>query len=117
MYRYKYHPSAAQKKEFHEKMLEIEAFCEKNGISASFNKDSYYFSIDGQRFRVSNHSMEASNRAAYDEYTGKQWRDLYHDLDREDDVIEILAGKTRIIEIYNDLMAGYELDYRGRRIE
>ena len=117
MYRYTYRPSAAQKKEFHEKMLEIEAFCKKHDISASRNNDSYYFSIEGQRYRVSNHSVEASNRAAFDEYTGKQWRELYHDPEREEDVVEILAGKTRIIDIYNDLVAGYDLDYRGRRIE
>lgn len=117
MYGYTYRPSAAQKKEFHEKMLEIEAFCKKHGISASRNNDSYYFSIEGQRYRVSNHSVEASNRAAFDEYTGKQWRELYHDPEREEDVIEILAGKTRIIDIYNDLVAGYDLDYRGRRVE
>lgn len=47
----------------------------------------------------------------------EQLRELYHDPEREADVIEILAGKTRIIDIYNDLVAGYDLDYRGRRIE
>lgn len=117
MYRYTYRPSAAQKKEFHEKMLEIEAFCKEHDISASSSYDSYYFWINEQKYRVSNHSVEASNRAAFDEYTGEQWRDLYHDPAREEDVIEILAGKTRIIDIYNDLIAGYDLDYRGRRIE
>ena len=117
MYGYTYRPSAAQKKEFHEKMLEIEAFCKKHGISASHNNDSYYFSIKGQRYRVSNHSIEASNRAAFDEYTGEQLRELYHDPELEGDVIDILAGKTRIIDIYNDLVAGYDLDYRGRRVE
>lgn len=117
MYGYTCRPSAAQKKEFHEKMLEIEAFCKKHGISASHNNDSYYFSIKGQRYRVSNHSIEASNRAAFDEYTGEQLRELYHDPELEEDVIDILAGKTRIIDIYNDLVAGYDLDYRGRRVE
>lgn len=47
----------------------------------------------------------------------EQLRELYHDPEREEDVIEILAGKTRIIDIYNNLVAGYDLDYRGRRIE
>ena len=54
MYGYTYRPSAAKRQEFHEKMLEIEAFCKKHGISASRNNDSYYFSINGQRYRVSN---------------------------------------------------------------
>jgi len=44
-------------------------------------------------------------------------RELYHDPELEEDVIDILAGKTRIIDIYNDLVAGYDLDYRGRRVE
>ena len=93
MYGYTYRPSAAKRQEFHEKMLEVEAFCKKYGISASRNNDSYYFSIEGQRYRVSNHSVEASNRAAFDEYTGEQLKELYHDPEREEDVIEILAGK------------------------
>lgn len=29
--------------------------------------------------------------------------------------VYIHAGKTRIIEIYNDLKAGYQLDGRGNR--
>lgn len=97
-------------------MTKIEAFCKDKGIAHSQNYDSYYFSINGQEYRVSNHSAEASNNAAYDPDTGEQLRPLYHDFDAEADVIDILAGKTRIITIYNDLVAGYDLDYRGNRI-
>ena len=108
-------PSKAEAREFAAKMREIERFCEENNISASASYDSYYFEINGQYYRVSNHSVEASNRHAYDPFTGEQVRGLYHPYGREDDVIYIHAGKTRIIEIYNDLKAGYELDGRGRR--
>ena len=118
MYGYTYRPSAAQKKEFHEKMLEIEAFCKKHGY---FRKVTITIAIISalkvSDIEWSNHSIEASNRAAFDEYTGEQLRELYHDPELEEDVIDILAGKTRIIDIYNDLVAGYDLDYRGRRVE
>lgn len=117
MYNYRWKPNKDQAREFAQTMTKIEAFCKENGISHSHNYDSYYFSIDGQEYRVSNHSAEASNNAAYDPDTGEQLRPLYHDFDAEADVIDILAGKTRIITIYNDLVAGYDLDYRGNRID
>ena len=64
---------------------------------------------------MSNHSVEASNAHAYDSF-GEQVRDVYHEVGREEDVKYIHASKTRIIEIYNDLLDGYELDGRGNRI-
>ena len=112
--KYRFKPSKTAAKEFAVKMQEIEAFCIKNGISQSFNGDSYYFSINGKQYRVSNHSVEASNKAAYD-FTGEKKRELYHAEGRKDNTIYIHASKTRIIEIYNDLKAGYELDGRGYR--
>ena len=111
----KWKPSKAAAKEYAQKMDEISAFCSENGISASISCDSYYFFIGSQRYRVSNHSVEASNSAAFDDVFG-QIRPLYHEGGREDDTIYIHAGKTRIIEIYNDLKAGYKLDGRGNRI-
>ena len=66
-----------------------------------------------EKATVSNHTIAASNRHAYDKVTGVQIRPLYHDFDTYD--AEITAGKTRIIQIYNDLKAGYELDKRGFR--
>ena len=77
---------------------------------------SYYFTIDGQDYRVSNHSVEASNAAAFDYTLGVQRRDLYHAEGRKADTIYIHASKTRIIEIYTDLAAGRKLDGRGNRI-
>lgn len=108
-------PSKTAMKEFAQKMDEIDEFCNKNAISQSAKSDSYYFTIDGQAYRVSNHSIEASNRAAYDDL-GNVIREKYHPDEREEDVIYIHAGKTRIMDIYNDLKAGYRLDGRGNRI-
>ena len=112
---YKWKPSKSAKAKFAAQMREIDAFCEENGITASASSDSYYFTINDKQYRVSNHSIEASNRGAYDEL-GQQRRELYHEGGRDADVIYIHASKTRIIEIYNDLAAGYELDGRGNRV-
>lgn len=107
-------PSKTAAREFAQKMEEINDFCAENGIQASRTNDSYYFILDGKRYRVSNHTVEKSNSAAYSELG--QTRELYHPDGREEDVIYIHASKTRIIEIYNDLKAGYELDGRGNRV-
>ena len=108
---------AAQAREFAAKMQEIEAFCAEHGIQQSRRGDSYYFAINGQAYRVSNHSIEASNAAAFDDLTGEQLRDVYHPAGREQDTVYIHAGKTRIIDIYNDIRAGRQLDRRGNRIK
>lgn len=113
--RKKWKPSKTAAKEFADKMNEIEKFCKENGISSSNNKDSYYFELNGINYRVSNHSIEASNRAAYNELTGEKKRELYHDTERNSETIYIHASKTRIIDIYNDLKDGYRLDGRGNR--
>lgn len=109
-------PSKTAAREFAQTMDEIRDFCIENHIDQSRNGDSYYFTIDGQSYRVSNHTVEASNRAAYSDEYG-QIRDVYHPDGRKADVIYIHAGKTRIREIYNDLKNGYELDGKGYRKE
>lgn len=111
MYSKKWKPSKKAVKEFKEKMEEIDEFCQKNGIIASNNNNSYYFNINGQRYRVSNHSIEASNNSAI--IDGIQVRELYHGLERDKEIIYIHAGKTRIIEIYNNLKSGNILDGKG----
>ena len=108
-------PSKTAAREFAEKMREIEAFCSEHGIHSSLSNDSYYFTLNGVNYRVSNHSVEASNAKAYDSVTGEKRRELYHEGGREADTVYIHASKTRIMEIYNDLAAGYELDGRGNR--
>lgn len=111
-YGYKWRPSQTAKREFAEKMQMIEDFCIKNNIIQSRSGDSYYFSINGKKYRVSNHSIDASNRAAYD-WAGNKIRELYHTSETEENTIYIHASKTRIIEIYNLLIQGYQLDGRG----
>lgn len=110
---YRYKPSKTKIREYAEKMDRIDDFCSKNNISKSANSDSYYFEINGQKYRVSNHSVESSNRGAYEEGTHEQIRELYHPEGREKDTIYIHAGKTRIMEIYENLKAGKDLDGRG----
>ena len=107
-----YSLSKSEKQEFYEKMVEIEQFCKDNNIAHSVSMDSYYFTLDGKNYRVSNHTIKSSNARAFDE-GGNQIRRLYHE--NEKDIIYITAGKTRIIDIYNDLKNGYELDKRGNR--
>ncbi len=114
MYR-KWTPSKKAKKEFAEKMKEIDNFCAEHGIHASHTNDSYYFTINGVNYRVSNHSIEASNKAAFNEASGTKRRPLYHNEERNTNTVYIHAGKSRIIEIYNDLIAGFELDGKGNR--
>lgn len=117
----KWRPSKTRAREFAQKMDEVEAFCGENGIDHSASMDSFYFTLDGKDYRVSNHSVEASNRGveqamardmAMFGYTDRQ---EYHPEGREEGVTYIHASKTRIIDIYNDLKAGYQLDGRGYR--
>lgn len=117
MYRHKsWKPSKAQKEAFKQTMSEIETFVETHHIEHSSSYDSFYFTVNGKRYRVSNHSIEASNRAAYDEL-GNQKRELYHDWERDKDTVYIHASKTRLIQIYTDLEAGRKLNGCGVVIE
>lgn len=112
---YKWKPSKAAAADYAKKMDAIRAFCQDHGIKYSVSMDSFYFSLDGIDYRVSNHTIAASNRGALDDM-GNQVRDFYHDALERPDTVYITAGKTRIIDIYNDLTAGYKLDRRGNRI-
>ena len=112
---YKWKPSKTAAREFSAKMDEITTFCDDHCIIYSSTKDSYYFELDGIEYRVSNHTVAASNRHAYND-AGIQVRELYHPDGEKPDVVYITAGKTRIIDIYNDLAAGYKLDRRGNRV-
>lgn len=107
-------PSKTAKREFAQKMDEVREFCNEKGIDYSSRMDSFYFNLNGKAYRVSNHSIEASNAGAYDEF-GNQIREKYHESSRDAETTYIHASKTRIIDIYNDLVNGYELDGRGNR--
>ena len=112
--KYKKSFSKSAKREFAQKMEEIAMFCKEHGISQSCNGDSYYFVLNGKHYRISNHTVEASNRAAYDDF-GNRLRESYHPNGREDDVVYITASKTRLMDIYCDLANGYAVDGRGFR--
>lgn len=109
---YHWKPNATAKREFACKMQEIENFCKMKGIEHSKSNDSYYFAINGQKYRVSNHSIESSNNRAYNDLN-EQIRAKYHNDTRDEDTIYIHASKTRIIEIYNLLKQGYILNGKG----
>lgn len=113
---YRWKPSKAKAREFAKTMDEIQEFCDEHGIDYSASMDSYYFTIDGERYRVSNHTVAASNRGAFDKVTGERRREFYHERGEYDREHEITAGKTRIREIYQALMAGKKLDKRGNVI-
>ena len=102
MYNRKWKPSKSAKREFAAKMDEIEQFIQDHDISASATRDSYYFWINDQYYRVSNHAVESRHN----------WS-----TERQPDIIYIHAGKTRIKQIYNDLAAGHKLDGHGTRID
>lgn len=110
-------PSKTRVREFIDTMNEIQKFCDENGIDYSGSMDSYYFTLNGKDYRVSNHTIEASDRGMYktDVFSGEvvKVRESYHSSDTGE--ICITASKTRIIDIYNDLKNGYELDRRGYR--
>lgn len=112
---FKWKPSKAKARAFAQQMEEIDKFCSVNGIEKSYSSDSYYFTIEGQKYRVSNHSVETSNSKAFNEF-GEQIREIYHKDGRTEDTIYIHASKTRIIDIYTDLKNGYKLDGKGYRI-
>lgn len=111
----KWKPNAAARRQYGEQMENIRRYCQEHGITVSESGDSYYFEIGGTPYRVSNHTVEASNAGAYDE-RGEKVRPLYHPEGREPGTVYITAGKTRIIEIHTALLAGEQLDSRGRKI-
>lgn len=112
---YRYKPSRAKAKAYAMEMDDISTFCSEHGILASRSMDSYYFTVAGQSYRVSNHTVAASNAKARN-WAGEQVREQYHPEGERDDVIYITAGKTRIRQIYSDICAGYQLDRRGNRV-
>lgn len=114
-YSRKWKPSKAKINEFKKQMEEIDEFCRKHSIQQSASSDSYYFTLNGQHYRISNHTIEASNAKAYDDM-GQQIRQKYHPDMRKNDTIYIHASKTRLIEIYTSIQQGYDIDKRGNRI-
>ena len=83
-------PNKRRKKEFYETMCKIDEFCRKNRILQSKGSDTYYFTIGDASYVVGNRKRSVPQDAVF-----------------------ILASKTRIIEIYENLVQGKQLDYRG----
>ena len=83
-------------------MSEIKKFCKANNItcSGSEHPNIYHFTLNGVDYCVSNF--------AFERYMCKDKFDF-------DKTVFITAGRTRIIDIYEDLKAGYKLDKRGFR--
>lgn len=109
---YHWSPSKTAKREFAEKMQEIDEFCKEHNISHSSSSDSYYFTLNGKTYRVSNHTIAASDNGMYDDM-GHQLRESYHPTGEAGYDVCITAGKTRIIDIYENIEKGIELDRRG----
>ena len=112
----KWKPSKTACKEFAKTMDEIREFCINNNIHYSLSMDSYYFTLNSIPYRVSNHTVNSSDRGMYNPMTFEKVRESYHANDNPKTVY-ITASKTRLIEIYNDIKAGFSLDARGYRKE
>lgn len=110
----KWKPSRTSARAFAEQMDNIALYCDENKINQSSSGDSYYFTHGGKSYRVSNHTTARSNAGAYS-FTGEQVREKYHKPGDHD--MEITAGKTRIIEIHQAIVAGKTLDRRGNVID
>lgn len=110
---YKWKPSKKKIKEFIKNMDNVEQFCIDNNITQC--RDSYYFTINNIEYRVSNHTMQTSNNKAYNCF-GEQVREKYHSENDFKTLVCITASKTRIIEIYNNLVNNIKLDKRGNAI-
>ena len=106
--------SKAKKREYAQKMQDTEKFCNDNSIVFSASMDSFYFTLNDQQYRISNHTIEKSNAAAFKD--GVQVREKYHADNRKKEVFYIHASKTRLIEIYENLKAGKKLDHKGNII-
>lgn len=110
---YRWKQSKSKAIEFANQMDDIKVFCSENGITQSFNGDSYYFSHEGKSYRISNHTVSKSDSGMSD-FLGNKLRDSYH-INGYD--VEITAGKTRIIEIYNAVKMGKTLNKRGYEVQ
>ena len=112
--------SDEEKRNFAIKMKEIIKFCRANKIYMAANYNSYSFWLNDKRYLVTNYNFDdykkylkkLSNQGFYP--AAMYLKMLENEYD--DNVIRIQASKLRIMEIYNDLKAGKQLDKNGREI-
>lgn len=97
-----------------ERLEALDAFCEEHDIMCNVHRDSFYFELNGKRYRVSNHSIKANWERAYSGMRD-DLKPLYHPNGYDKSIIYIHAGKFRVPQIYEDIRAGYDLNLRGYR--
>ena len=85
-----------------EQIQDIEDYCYKNRIKVC-NNSSYYFSINGMDYRVSDHRL-ATRPSSVKERFGN------------DKFYSIIADPLKIVEIHSALKKGKKIDVRGRLI-
>ena len=103
--------SNEEKRDFAIKMKEITKFCLKNNIQIGTNHNSYTFSLNGKNYIVSNFKKYIAKLANQGVKEAARYLQIL-----EKEIISIQASKLRIMEIYNDLKAGKQLDKNGREI-
>ena len=112
--------SDEEKRNFAIKMKQIIKFCMANKIYMAANYNSYSFWLNGKRYLVTNYNFDD-----YKKYLKKLSNQGFSpaamylkmlENEYDDNVIRIQASKLRIMEIYNDLKAGKQLDKNGREI-
>lgn len=108
--------SDEEKRNFAIKMKKITKFCLKNNIQIGTNHNSYTFSLNGKNYIVSNFGTDDFKKyiTKLANQGVKQAVRYLQILEKE--IISIQASKLRIMEIYNDLKAGKQLDKNGREI-
>ena len=110
--------SDEEKRNFAIKMKQIIKFCMANKIYMAANYNSYSFWLNGKRYLVTNYNFDD-----YKKYLKKLSSQGFSpaamylkmlENEYDDNVIRIQASKLRIMEIYNDLKAGKQLDKKRK---
>ena len=112
--------SDEEKRNFAIKMKQIIKFCMANKIYMAANYNSYSFWLNGKRYLVTNYNFD-DYKKYLKKLSGQGFAPatIYLKMlenEYDDNVIRIQASKLRIMEIYNDLKAGKQLDKNGREI-
>lgn len=95
---------------------EIIKFCLENNVEYSTPLFSFYFEIDGKKYLVSEKRVSTNLTQQFDE-RGNPTVAFWHSLSNILNSTKIIARKGRLIDIYQDLKNGYELDMNGERLQ
>lgn len=88
--------SKSEKKYFANTMTLIDKFCKEHGVEHIENGGSYRFTLNGKQYIITNSVLP---------------KEL-----RKKGVTYFFASQLRLMDIYNDLVCGKELDAHGKRI-